>query len=64
MWQEEEAAQENLISRRVHIKGGLREGKKDVLTLALKIIILLFLTAYMSGEGKLIFGFFISNISL
>jgi len=36
--QTQEEAQENLISRRVHIKVGLREGKKDVLNLALKII--------------------------
>lgn len=64
MWREEEEAQKNLISRRVHIKVGLREGKKYALDLALKVIIHLFLTAFMSGERKLIFGFFISNVSL
>ena len=43
---------------------GLREGRGDALNLAFKIVIHLFLTAYMSGERKLTLGFFISNISL
>lgn len=42
---------------------GLREGKKDALNLALKIIIHSFVTTCMSGEKRLIFGNFISDIS-